>query len=155
MKAVVTAAAIAVIALATPASAATVPMATWLKLAPLVLRNKALLERGQTQCGADAALKPQESLLSLAVGAAIEKALPARKFDALSLLAARQAAVASRAPSFCTRAAVQKPGMLSTIADAAGKLGVGGDLGTMAGMLGGDSGNDAVSGALSGLLGGH
>lgn len=137
---------------AAPATAGVIPAATLLKLAPLVLKNKALLDRGQSQCGGGAMLKPQESLLNLAVGAAIQKALPAKKFDALSLLADQQAATASLAPGFCARAAVQKPGLLGTIADAAGKLGVGSDSGSMAGLLGG---GDAAAAALGGLLGGH
>lgn len=143
---------------AMPAHAGVISTATLLKLAPLVLKNKALLDKGQAQCGQDAALKPQESLLNLAVGAAIQKALPVKKFDALSMLANRQATSASLTPGFCTRAVAQKPGLLGTIADAAGKLGVGGDLGSMAGVLGGGGGaggSDAVTGALGGLLGGH
>lgn len=138
-------------AIATPAHAGMIPTATLLKLAPLVLKNRALLDKGQAQCGGDAALKPQESLLNVAVGAAIQKALPARKFDALSLLANRQASAASLAPGFCTTAVARKPGLVGSIADAAQQLGVAGDLGS---LLGGSTGGNAAA-ALGGLLGSH
>jgi len=148
---------LAAFAIAVPAQAGMISAATLLKLAPLVLKNKALLDKGQAQCGADAALKPQESLLNVAVSAAIQKALPARKFDALSMLANRQANTASLAPGFCTTAVAQKPGLLGSIADAAGKLGAGGNLGVLGGALGGGGTGtgDAATAALGGLLAGR
>lgn len=132
--------------LAAPATAGMLSGANLLKVAQVVVRGKALLNQGQSQCGAAAAVKPQESLLVTAASAAVQKALPAPKFNALSLLANKQVKTAAAAPGFCADMAQARPGVVGQIAGAAQQLGVGGlgggDLGLLGGVLG------------SGLLGG-
>ncbi|MBU6268345.1 MAG: hypothetical protein KGN34_12450 [Sphingomonadales bacterium] len=138
--------------LASPANAGMLSGANLLKVAQVVLRGRAVLNQGQAQCGATAVVKPQENLLMTAATVAVQKALPAPKFDALSLLANRQAASAATRPAFCANVAQNRSGVVGQIAGAAQQLGVGGLGG---GALGGVDGSGLLGSALgSGLLGG-
>ena len=140
-RAVLLAAAAALLPL-TPATAGLLDSASLLKVAQVVLRSKALLDRGQARCGEPAALQPKESMLVTAANLAVQQALPKPKFNALDLLANRQATTAAAAPGFCTTATQQKPALLGQVASAAQQLGVGGNLGLAGALVG--------SGALGG-----
>ncbi len=145
----------AALVLAAPASAGMLSGANLLKIASVVMKGKALLNKGQSQCGSQIGLTDQDSLLMQVAGAAVQKALPAPKFSALDLLANKQADRASLNPTFCQTTAAKKPGILGSIGSAAGKLGVGG--GMLGGILGGSSSSSTPapsSGGLGDILGG-
>jgi hypothetical protein len=142
-----------------PVQAGILSGANLLKVANIVLKGKALLNKGQSQCGSQVALTSQDSLLMQAAGAAVQQALPAPKFSALDVLANKQASNASLSPTFCQTTAAKKPGILGSIGDAAAKLGVGGGaLGGLGGLLGGSGSSTPTTGTtnpLGGLLGGN
>jgi hypothetical protein len=127
------------------------------------MKGKALLGKGQSQCGSQVALTTQDSLLMQLAGAAVQKALPAPKFSALDLLSNKQADTASLSPTFCSTTAAAKPGILGSIGDAAKQLGVGGgalgNLGGLGGILGGSTAAPAAgtaapaSSGVGGVLG--
>ena len=137
----------ATLVLATPAQASLLAGADLLKVAQVVLKGKALLSKGQSQCGSQLALAPQDNILMALAGNAVQKALPAQKFSAIDILAGKQADIAATQPGFCQTAQAKKPGILGDIADAAGKLGVGG------GALGGLGGIGGLAGGALGGLG--
>ncbi|MBU6208074.1 MAG: hypothetical protein KGQ42_10335 [Alphaproteobacteria bacterium] len=142
------------LACALPVHAGLLSGASLIQVAQIVLKGKALLGKGQSQCGSQVGVSTKDNLLMTAAGAAVQKSLPAPKFNAMSLLANRQASAAAAKPNFCAQTAAKKPGIMTGIASAAGKLGVGGGgpLGGLGGMLGG-----AGSGGgnpLGGMLGG-
>lgn len=147
----------------TAAQAGILSMSQLLKIAPQVLKGKALLEMGQEKCGDQVDLQPKDNLLMTGTSMALKKALPTPRFNAIDLLAGRQAQSASLQPGFCQTTAAKKPTILGNIADSAKLLGVGGGsgrpgssgglLGNSGGLLGGSSGNSGTGDALSGALG--
>jgi hypothetical protein len=144
---------------AAPASAGLLSGANLLKVAGVVLRGKATLNQGQTTCGNQLAIAPQENLLMLAASAAVQKLMPASKFLSLENAASASATTASTSPTFCQQTVAKKPGILGSIGDAAKQLGVGGNLGGLGSVLGGGATaqpttGSTAAGVLGGLLGG-
>jgi hypothetical protein len=135
------------IALAAPAQAGLLSGANLLNVAKIVLNNRAVLNKASSQCGGQVSLQPQDNLLMEAAGAAVQKALPTSQYTGLLGSAGKLANVQAVSPTFCQTTAVKKPGLLGGIADAAGKLGVGG------GLLGNGNGTGAA-GVLGSILGG-
>jgi hypothetical protein len=143
----------------TPAFAGLLSAANLLKVAGVVLKGRAVLNQGQTTCGNQLALAPQENLLVQAATGAVQKLLPAPKFLSLDNAASAAAKTAATSPTFCQQTVAKKPGILGSIGDAAKQLGVGGGLGGLGGILGGGSTTAPSTGStatdvLGGLLGG-
>jgi hypothetical protein len=141
---------------AQPAHAGLLTGANLIKVAEVVLKGKALLGKGQAQCGSALALGTQDNLLITAATAAVKQQLPAPKFKAMDILAGKQANVAAASPTFCQTTAAAKPGILGGIADAAGKLGVNmGGLGGLGSVIGSatTTGTQSSGGVLGGILG--
>ncbi len=139
---------------AAPASAGLLSGANQLKVAGVVLRGKATLNQGQTTCGNQLAIAPQENLLMLAASAAVQKLMPATNFLSLENAAAASATTAAKSPTFCPQTVAKKPGILGSIGDAAKQLGVGGNLGGLGGLGGilggGSTAQPATTGATTG-----
>jgi hypothetical protein len=135
-----------VIAVAAPAQAGLLSGANLLNVAKIVLNNRAVLNKASSQCGNQVSLQPQDNLLMEAAGAAVQKALPVTQYAGLLGSAGKLANVQAASPTFCQTTSAKKPGLLGGIAEAAGKLGVGG------GLLGGGSGSGAA-GVLGNILG--
>jgi hypothetical protein len=136
--------------LAVPASAGLFSGGALLNVAKIILNNRAVLNKGATQCPQQVVVAPQESILMTAARAAVQKALPTTQFSGLETAADRIANRSAAAPTFCQTTAVKKPGLLGGIADAARKMGVGG------GILGAPTQSTTSNGAgvLGSILGG-
>lgn len=133
--------------LAMPVQAGLLSGALLRQAAQVVLNNRAVLNKGTTQCPSQISLAPHDNLLIAATTAAVQRSLPVAQFNGLQGEATQSANAASASPTFCQTTAVKKPGLLGGIADVARKMGVGG------GLLGGGSAVPSTGG-LGGILGG-